>query len=142
MGRFLFTCAIGTWLGTVVSFSYVVLPTIHAHLEGPPARRLLQRLFPHYYLTGIVCGLIALAAVAFAPPTPSLPFGERVGLAVPVAFALLCSLATRQFLLPYMARIDAAVEPEKYERIHRFGAMLNTTVLAALILVVAAVTTR
>jgi hypothetical protein len=78
----------------LVRFSYVVLPAIHAHLEGPPARRLLQQLFPHYYLTGIVSGLIALAAVAFAPPTPSLPFGERVGLAVPVAFALLCSLAT------------------------------------------------
>jgi len=142
VGRFLFTCAIATWLGTVVSFSYVVLPTIHANLEGPPARRLLQRLFPHYYLTGIVCGLIALATVAFAPPTPSLPFGERVGLAIPVAFAVLCSLAMRQFLLPYMARIDAAADPERYERVHRYSAMMNTTVLAVLILVVAAVTNR
>lgn len=141
MGRFLFTCAIGTWLGTVVSFSYVVLPTIHAHLQGPPARQLLRRLFPHYYLTGIVCGLIALATVAFAP-TPSLPFGERVRLAIPVAFAVLCSLAMRQFLLPYMAKIDAAADPERYERIHRYSAMMNTTVLAVLILVVAAVTTR
>jgi len=142
VGRFLFTCAIGTWLGTVVSFSYVVLPVIHSTMQGPPARRLLDRLFPHYYLTGIVCGLVALAAVAFAPVTPSLPFGERVRLAVPVALALLCTLGARQLLLPYMDKIDLQAAPERYERVHRIGAMLNTTVLAVLILVVAAVTTR
>ncbi len=142
MGRFLFTCAIGTWLGTVVSFSYVFLPTIHATMEGLPARRLLHRLFPYYYLTGIGCGLVALVAVAFAPVSPSLPLGERVRLAVPVAFALLCTLGAWQLLLPHMERIDSQAAPEKYARVHRFGAMLNTTVLAALILVMAAVTTR
>jgi hypothetical protein len=141
VGRFLFTCAVGTWLGTVVSFSYVLLPTIHASLQGPPARRLLQRLFPHYYLIGIGCGLIALATVAFAPAA-SLTLADRIGLALPVAFAVLCSLATRQFLLPNMSRIDPEAEPERYERVHRYGAMLNTTVLAALILVIAAVSTR
>jgi len=142
VGRFLFTCAVGVWLGTVVSFSYVVLPVIHSTMQGPPVRRLLDRLFAHYYLTGIICGLVALAAVAFAPVTPSLPFGERIRLAVPVAFALLCTLGARQLLLPYMEKIDSQAAPEKYERVHRVGAMLNTTVLAALILVVAAVTTR
>lgn len=142
MGRFLFTCAVGTWLGTVVCFSYVVLPAIHASLQGPPARQLLDRLFPSYYLTGIICGLVALAAVAFAPVTPALPFGERIRLALPVAFALICTLGARQWLLPYMERIDSEAAPDTYERAHRGAAMLNTTVLALLILVVAAITTR
>jgi hypothetical protein len=141
MGRFLFTCAIATWLGTVVSFSYVFLPAIHALIEGPPARHLLQRLFRHYYLIGIVCGLIALATVALAPPTPSLPTYERIGLALPVAFALLCALATREFLLPRMGNIFAEKEPETYARMHRYAAMLNTTMLALLVLVVAALST-
>jgi uncharacterized membrane protein len=142
MGRFLFTCAIGVWLGTVVSFSYVFLPAVHTTMEGETARRLLHRVFPHYYLTGVACGLVALAAVAFAPVSPSLPLAERIRLALPVAFALLCTLGAWQLLLPYMERIDAQAAPEKYARAHRVGAMLNTTVLAALILVVAAVTTR
>lgn len=142
MGRFLFTCAVGTWLGTVVSFSYVFLPVVHATMEGPVARRLLHRLFPAYYLTGLSCGLIALAAVAFAPAGPALPLGDRIRLAVPVAFALLCTLGAWQLLLPYMEKIDAQAAPTRYARAHRVGAMLNTTVLAALVLVVAAVATR
>jgi hypothetical protein len=141
MGRFLFTCAVGTWLGTVVCFSYVVQPAIHSTMQGPPARELLHPLLPSYNLTGIISGLVALAAVAFAP-TPALPFGERIRLALPVTFALICTLATRQILLPRMEKLDSQATPEKYERAHRVGAMLNTTVLATLILVVAALTTR
>ena len=34
MGRFIFATAVGVWLGTVVSFSFVMLPTIHAVLSG------------------------------------------------------------------------------------------------------------
>lgn len=142
MGRFLFTCAIGTWLGTVISFSYIFLPVVHATMHGESARRLLRRLFPPYYLTGVACGLIALTAVAFAPVSPALPLGERIRLALPVAFALLCTLGAWQLLLPRMERIDSQAAPEKYARAHRVGTMLNTTVLAALILVIAAVTTR
>ena len=73
---------------------------------------------------------------------PALPFGEHIRLAIPVTFALLCTLGARQILLPRMEAIDSQAEPERYARAHRAGAMLNTTVLATLILVMAALTTR
>lgn len=141
MGRFIFTVAVGVWLGTVVSFSFVFLPTVHATLQGSESRRLLQRLFPRYYLVGISCGLIALACVSLTPPTPSLPLGERLRLAIPVAIGLLCALATRQILLPRLEKLNSTAEPA-YGRLHQAATMLNTTALAMLVLVLAAVVTR
>jgi hypothetical protein len=138
MGRFLFLMAVAVWLGTVVSFSYVILPAIHAAMSGE-ARPLLEHLFPRYYLTGTVCGLVALAVVSLAPPSPLLPLAERVRLAFPVVVSLLCTLVAQR-LLPRLAARRS--EEEGYARLHRFSAMLNSTVLAMLVLAVAAVATR
>ena len=88
MGRFVFTLAVGVWLGTLVSFSYVILSGIHAWAPDGGARALLRRLFPRYHLVGIVCGLLALAAVATAAPSASFGTHERVLLGAPVALAL------------------------------------------------------
>jgi hypothetical protein len=141
MGRFIFLTAVAVWLGTVVSFSYVLLPTIHRAAEGQ-ASQLLRRLFPRYYSTGIVCGLIALAAVSLAPTTPTLPPPERVRLAFPVVVALICTLAAQQLLLPRLAALQGKSEEARYARLHQFSAMLNSTVLAMLVLAVAAIATR
>ena len=141
MGRFVFTVAVAVWLGTLVSFSYVFLPTVHARLRGRESRDLLQKLFPRYYMVGIVCGLVALACVSLTPSSPSLPFGERLRLAIPIAIGLLCALGTRQFLLPRLEKIESTSE-RAYARFHQASAMLNTTTLAMLVLVLAAVVTR
>jgi Domain of unknown function (DUF4149) len=141
MGRFVFATAVGVWLGTVVSFSYVVLPTILDALSGR-ASDLLHRLFPRYYAIGIVCGLTALASVSLAPSSPTLPFGERVRLAFPVVVSLLCTIAAQRFLLPRMRRPQRDPPPPVDQRLHGASVMLNTTVLAMLILAMAAVATR
>jgi hypothetical protein len=141
MGRFVFVTAIGVWLGTVVSFSYVVLPTILGALSGH-ATDLLHRLFPRYYAIGLICGLTALAAVSLAPASPSLPFGERVRLAFPVVVSLLCTIVAQRFLLPRMRRPEGAPSRPVDGRLHRASVMLNTTVLAMLVLAMAAVATR
>jgi len=141
MGRFLFIAAIGVWLGTVVSFSFVVLPTVHAELKER-ARALLHRLFPRYYWIGVVCGLISLAAVSLAPADPAFPFGERVRLAFPVIVSLVCTLVAQRLLLPRLSHPGTDQPPPVDERLHRASVMLNTTVLAMLVLAVAAVATR
>jgi hypothetical protein len=141
MGRFLFVTAVGVWLGTVVSFSFVILPAIHGVLREQ-ARTLLHSLFPRYYWVGVLCGLISLAAVSLAPVRPDFPLGERLRLAFPVVIGLLCTLVAQRFLLPRLSRPGEATPVPIDERLHRFSVMLNSTVLAMLILAMAAVATR
>lgn len=143
MGRFVFTLSIGIWIGTLVSFSYVILPGIHGWgvERGGQSRDLLRHLFPRYHATGIVCGLIALAVVALAPRTATFGGAERVLLAAPVAVALLCAMIGRQVMVPRLAAINSPEQAAAFERSHRFAAMLNTTALGMLLLAMAAVTT-
>jgi hypothetical protein len=89
-----------------------------------------------------VCGLIALAAVSLAPTTPGLPLAERIRLAFPVVVALICTLAAQKLLLPRLAATQGKSEEARYARLHQFSAMLNSTVLAMLVLAVAAIATR
>ena len=137
MGRFIFVTAVAVWLGTVVSFSFVILPAIHAVL-GDQASTLLNRLFPRYYVVGIICGLIALAAVSLAPSNPALLAGDRLRLAFPVVVSLVCTVVAQRVFLPRLA--ERAQSPN--ERLHRLSVMLNTTVLAMLVLAMAAIATR
>lgn len=139
MGRFVFTTAIAVWLGTVVSFSFIVLPTVHRVMEGHTSE-LLNKLFPRYYLTGVFCGMVALAAVSLPPATPLLPVAERLRLAFPVVVSLLCTLGAHRLLMPRLAKSNR--QDPSYERLHRFAAMLNSTVLAMLILATAAITSH
>jgi hypothetical protein len=141
MGRFIFATAVGVWLGTVVSFSFVMLPTIHNVLSGR-ASTLLDQLFPRYYMIGLLCGLTALAAVSLAPATPLLPFSERVRLAFPVAVSLICTLVGHQVLLPRLQRGRGEGNEAAFARLHQVSAALNSTTLAFLVLAVAAVATR
>lgn len=141
MGRFVFTASVGIWLGTVVCFSFIILPTVHATLQDR-ARHLLDHLFPRYYWTGIVCGLVSLAAVSLAPSNPVFPFGERVRLAFPVLVGLICTLVAQRLLLPRLSHPGIDRPPPVDARLHQFSVMLNTTTLAMLILAVAAVATR
>ena len=141
MLRFLFVTAVGVWLGTVVCFSFVILPTVHQVSAPGDATRLLRRLFPRYYVAGIVCGFIALGVVSLARSAGALPIPEALRLALPVAGGLVCSLLAHHVLLPRM-RAAQDSSPERYERLHRISAMLNSTVLAMLLLAVAGAVMR
>jgi hypothetical protein len=139
--RLLFTCAIAIWLGTVVCFSWIVLPAIHRESAPGDATRLLRRLFPRYYWVGIICGFVALGTVSLGRSADALPLGEALRLALPVAGGLACSLAAQQLLLPRM-REARERQPERYERLHAVSAMLNSTVVALLFLAVAGAVMR
>jgi hypothetical protein len=141
MLRFLFVTAVAIWLGTVVSFSYVLLPTIHRVSAPGDATRLLRRLFPRYHVAGLLCGFVALAAVSVARSYDVVPIPEALRLALPVAGGLLCTLVAYHFILPRM-RDARDREEERYLRLHTISTMLNSTVLALLLLAVAGAVMR
>ena len=54
MLRLVFALSIGTWLGAIVSLTWIVTPTAHGAFAPHDARRLLRPLFPRHYGLGIV----------------------------------------------------------------------------------------
>jgi hypothetical protein len=138
MLRLVFACAIGTWLGSVVSLTYIVTPTAHGAFEAPDARRLLRPLFPRHYALGIACGFLALATILVGKA--SLPPEEVLRLTLPTSIALVCTVIGRQTLLPRLRELDGS-DP-RFARLHQFAAMLNTTTIGALVLAMAGAIAR
>jgi hypothetical protein len=138
MLRLLFALAIGTWLGSVVSLTYLVTPTAHGVFDPRDARRLLRPLFPRHYGLGIACGFLALGTVLAGKA--SLPYEHVLRLAIPTAIALVCTLVGRQVLLPRLRTLER--EDPQFAWMHQLSAMLNSTTLGALVLAMAAAVTR
>jgi len=138
MLRLAFALAIGTWLGAVVSLTYIVTPTAHGAFPPGDARRLLRPLFPRHYALGIVCGFLALATVLLGKE--SLPHDEVLRLAIPTSIGLVCAVVGRQVLVPRLRELDR--EDPRFGRLHQISAMLNSTTLGALILAMAAAVAR
>jgi hypothetical protein len=136
--RLIFTLAIGTWLGAIVSLTWIVTPTAHGAFEPADARRLLRPLFPRLYALGILCGFVALLTVLAGKA--SLPYEHALRLALPTAVGLVCAVVGRQVLLPRLRELDGA-DP-RFGRLHQIAAMLNTTTLAALALAMAGAVLR
>jgi hypothetical protein len=138
MLRLVFALAIGTWLGAIVSLTYIVTPTAHGAFEPRDARRLLRPLFPRHYSLGIACGFVALATILAGKE--SLPHEVVLRLAVPTAVALVCTVVGRQVLLPRMRALDG--DDPRFGRLHQWSAMLSSTTLGALLLAMAAAVAR
>ena len=138
MLRLVYALAIGTWLGAIVSLTYLVTPTAHGAFDPRDARRLLRPLFPRHYALGIVCGFVALGTVLVGKA--SLPYEEALRLALPTAAGLVCTLVGRQVLLPRLRELDG--DDPRFGRLHQWSAMLNSTTLGALILAMAAAIAR
>ena len=138
MLRLVFALAIGTWLGAIVSLTYLVTPTAHGAFDPRDARRLLRPLFPRHYALGIVCGFVALGTILVGKA--SLPYEQALRLAVPTAIGLVCTVVGRQVLIPRLRVLDG--DDPRCGRRHQWAAMLNATTLGALILAMAAAIAR
>jgi len=138
MLRLVFALAIGTWLGAVVSLTYIVTPTAHGAFDPRDARRLLRPLFPRHYTLGIACGFLALATVLVGKA--SLPYEHVLRLAIPTGIGLVCTVVARQVMLPRLRELDR--DDPRFGRVHQWSAMLNSTTLGALVLAMAAAVTR
>ena len=113
--------ATGMWLGAMVFFAAVVAPTVFGTLEPVEAGRMIRRVFPKYYLFGLVCITVALLASLTRPNWWTAAFALLLGI---TAYA-------RQILMP---RINTARDAmlEKHEehspaftRLHKLSVQLN-----------------
>jgi hypothetical protein len=138
MLRLVFALAVGTWLGAVVSLTYLITPIVHSRFETTEARRLLRPLFPAHYALGIGCGFLALATLLVAKA--ALPYEQVVRFAVPTSVALVCTIVGRQVLLPRLRSLDG--HDPRFSQLHQWSAMLNMTTMGALVLAMAAAVSR
>jgi hypothetical protein len=132
--RLVFALAIATWLGAIVSLTYVVTPTAHGSFDPRDARRLLRPLFVRHYTLGIACGFVAL--VTILANKESLPYDHVLRFALPTGVGLVCTVVGRQVLLPRLRALDG--DDPRFGRLHQYSAMLNSTTLGALVLAMAA----
>ena len=108
-------------LGGMVYFAGVFAPVVFRNLPADVAGGLIRRVFPVYYLVGLV-----LAALAGVVALPGRPVEGAVLLAVAVGF-----LFARQVLMP---RINAARDSgadARFSRLHRFSVAINMVQLLA-----------
>jgi Domain of unknown function (DUF4149) len=125
--------AVGVWLGAMVFFAAVVAPTVFGTLEPQLAGHMIRRVFPRYYLFGLICLSIASLVSVFAP-------GASRWVTVACVVMLGATWYARQVLMPQVnAARDAMLaqnEPHSlaFDRLHKRSVQLNTTEMAVCLL--------
>jgi len=118
--------ALGVWLGAMIFFASVVAPTVFGTLEPLMAGQMIRRVFPRYYLFGLICLSLATLASLFAPI--SSPW-----ITVACTAMLGITFYARQMLMPQVnAARDAMMEAGEthsadFKRLHQRSVQLNTT---------------
>lgn len=127
--------SVSLWLGAMAFFSAFVAPAAFTVLDRESAGRLVNAVFPRYYLFGIVLGCLALAGVGVRSLSGrEIAWGPLVLLLLMLgmsAYALLVLLPQLQALKEAMPGGSPA-----FARLHLVSVALNlTTMLAGLTLV-------
>lgn len=118
--------ALGIWLGSMVFFSFLGAPRVFRVLDDAAAARVVNAIFPRYYVFGTALGVVAVAAglvggalSGFDPATWALVLAAAVG--------VVASAYARWVLVPKM---DAAGEGA-FERYHSLSVTLNGVAMLA-----------
>jgi Domain of unknown function (DUF4149) len=123
---------LGAGLGVQVFLSFQVAPSTFRLLDRPQAVRLMEGLFPGYYLFGIMTTTAALGLILWlALAAPRAPL--RWGAVVLVTVVLAGTLYAGQVLLPeaHAARLRAQAAPAgdlaplEFRRLHRRSVAVN-----------------
>ena len=118
--------ALGIWLGSIVFFSFVGAPTTFSVLGREDAGRVVNAIFPTYYLFGVVLGLIALLAVLGRGMVGGFGSGLLAMLGL-VGFGVLATGYARWALIPRMEQAGA----DAFEQYHRQSVLLNGLTMVA-----------
>lgn len=138
--EFLFLLAIGTWVGTIIFFSFFAAPALFAGLDRELAGRAVTLIFPRYYWLGSACGAVALAAgVWLGMRRGAWPAGlviQLLLLAVMLGGNLYAGLNLQGRVHEAKVRVEAAQQEAEraaheasFRRLHRLSVQLNASVL-------------
>ena len=120
--------ALGSWLGSVVFFSFVGAPTIFGTLEEDTAGRAVNAIFPRYYRFGVGAGLIALLAGVARAAVGDID----VAAAVTLAGTVLGIAANGYALGVLIPKMDAAGD-DAFARYHKQSVVLNLVTMLAVV---------
>jgi hypothetical protein len=131
---------VALWLGAMGFFAFAVAPAAFTTLERDAAGRFVSVVFPRYYLTGILLGLLALAGLVARVMLRGGRKWDWLPLAL-VAIMLALTLYARVAVLPAAEAARAAMrqagggpgsaESLGFARLHRISGALNVVVMAA-----------
>jgi len=133
------TVFVALWLGAMGFFAFAVAPAAFTTLERGAAGRFVSVMFPRYYLTGIVLGLLALVGLAARALLRGGRQWDWLSLAL-VVVMLALTVYARVVVLPAAEAARAAMhqageagsaESQRFAQLHRLSSALNVVVMAA-----------
>jgi len=123
--------------GSMLFFAAVVAPTVFRFLDDEAAGKFIHRLFPRFYLWGIV---ISSLAVLFA-------LAARSAGAIMLLIVLLGFIYSRQVLMPKINTAkdewlasDDVQDKSRFQSLHKRSVIINITQMILLLLTAAATT--
>ena len=120
-------CA-GTWLGAIVFQSALVAPAVFGELDAAAARRVLRRLFPRFFIMGLVLIGLALAAVILG----ATPTATRSTTAATLGTMLLAT-GLALALVPAINAASDAGKASRFRLLHGASVLLTLATLAGAI---------
>jgi len=132
--------ALGTWVGSVVFFSFFTAPTLFGALPRDMAGRAVSAIFPRYYVLGAVCGVVALlSGLLLGARQPAFGrllacelvlLGLMTGIVVYAGRVVLPQAAQARLALSALEGTAAHEETKaRFDALHRRSVLLNGLVL-------------
>lgn len=136
--KWLYLVALAAWGGSIIFLSAVIAPTVFRTLAAADAARLMRRIFPKYYLLGLICavaGIVCVGCLLFERA-----FGKWSGIG---SLLLLAATGGTQFWLrqtvaPRLEQLrdrkEAAPEANaEWRALHQLSVRLNAAVLVCVL---------
>jgi len=124
--------ALGVWLGSMLFFSFVGAPTVFDVL-GDDAGRVVNAIFPKYYVFGVALGAVAVGAAVVAGLSAGFD-SNRLGLLALAGIGAANAAYARWVLVPKMDRAGEDAFAQYHEQSVALNGLTMLAVAAALVL--------
>ncbi len=147
--RYIRRLALVFWLGEMLFFIVIFAPRVFRILERPEAAKLQAAIFPAYYFSGFICGIIILVTSSFiwlASQDLKVVQKKRIlGLLALALFSTAIFAYSYWSLTPQIAELQPlilaeVVDPaarESFDSLHRWSVQVNGAALIALLILLA-----